>query len=89
MEGVESALLAVVQCPGFAAIQQCAEHAGLVLVVSMELSHTLVARRAIAVDALPILVFELGVQREVAGDGRAKVDKIIHHFQCVVADGEA
>ena len=63
MEGVESAFLAGVQCPGFAAIQQYAEHAGLVLVVSMELSYTLVARRAIAVEALPILVLS-SVSRE-------------------------
>ena len=67
VEGVESALLPKIHFPCFpvTAVEQRAEYAVLVhlhvlvLMVSMELSHTLFARQATAVASLPILVFSL------------------------------
>ena len=58
MESVESALLPKIQCPRFTAVEQRAEYIGLVhLHLGADGQHGIIARRAIAVAALPIRVF--------------------------------
>ena len=85
--------MAGVQCPGFTSVQQCAELAGLIdLHLGVGGQHGIVpyscCKAAHCCLGLANPGVELGVQGEVAGDGGAKVDKFIHHFRCVVADGD-
>ena len=94
MEGIESAFLAGVQSPCFTALEQCAEHAGLIhFHLTVDGQHGVfpdpLCKVSHCCHCFVNLCVQLVIQGEVAGDDGAKVGEILHHLQDVVADGDA
>ena len=54
--------------------------------VSMVFSYTILIRRTIAAEALPILTFS---SAEVAGDVGPKIGEVLHHVEGAVTYGDA
>ena len=94
MEGIESAFLVGVQSPCLTAIEQHAEHTGLI-----HLHLGVGGQDGVFPDPLckvshcccclanPCVQFS--IKGEVAGDSGTKVGEILHHLKAVVTNGDA
>ena len=94
MKGIESAFSVEIQSPCFTAIEQHAEHAGLVhLHLGVDGQHGVfpdpLCKASNCCCCLANLCVQFRIQGEVAGDGGTKVDEILHHIKGVVASGDA
>ena len=94
MEGIESAFLERVQSPCFTAIEQCAEHMGLIpLHLDVDGQHGVFSDPLFKVSycchCLADLCVQFSIKGEVAGDGGTKVGEILYHLKDVVTDGDA
>ena len=94
VEDIESAFLAGVQSPCLTAIEQCAEHTGLIhLHLGVGGQHGAFsdplckASHCCCCLANPCVQFS--IQGEVAGDGGTKVGEILHYLKGVVTYGDA
>ena len=93
VESIESVCLVGVQRPYFTAIEQHAEHAGLIhLHLGVDGQHGVFPDPLCKVSHcccwLANLCAQFDIQGEVAGDGGTKVGEILYHLKDVVTNGD-